>query len=105
MGPSAAPLPIIRPITDLRTSLNDVCTQATDTQEPIVLTKNGVASYVLIDSSAYDAGERRNRMYLALREAEIEEQYRPESIPAAESDAKMQEIFGLMGIDYARYEG
>ena len=99
MGLPAAPLPIIRPITDLRTSLNDVCTQANDTQEPIVLTKNGVASYVLMDSNAYDARERRNRVYLALREAEIEEQYRPEAISAAESDAKMQEIFKLMGID------
>ena len=48
----AAPLPIIRPITDLRTQLNDVCTQATATQEPVVLTKNGTASYVLMDSAA-----------------------------------------------------
>jgi len=97
----AAPLPIIRPITDLRTQLNDVCTQATDTQEPVVLTKNGVASYVLMDSDAYEAAERRNRVYLALREAEIEEQYRPEAVSAEESDAKMREIFALWGLDYA----
>ena len=86
----AAPLPIIRPITDLRTQLNDVCTQATATQEPVVLTKNGTASYVLMDSGAYETAERRNRVYLALREAE----------PAAESDAKMREIFALWGLDY-----
>lgn len=97
----AAPLPIIRPITDLRTQLNDVCTQATDTQEPVVLTKNGVASYVLMDSDAYEAAERRNRVYLALREAEIEEQYRPEAVSAEESNAKMREIFALWGLDYA----
>lgn len=29
MSALAAPLPVIRPITDLRTQLNDVCTQAT----------------------------------------------------------------------------
>ena len=86
----AAPLPIIRPITDLRTQLNDVCTQATATQEP----------YVLMDSAAYETAERRNRVYLALREAEIEERYRPEAVPAAESDAKMREIFALWGLDY-----
>ncbi len=79
MSALAAPLPVIRPITDLRTQLNDVCTQATELQEPIVLTKNGVASFVLMDSNAYETTERRNRVYLALREAEIEEKYRPET--------------------------
>ncbi len=96
-----APLPIIRPITDMRTSLNDVCKQATETQEPVVLTKNGAACYVLLDSDAYNAAERRNRVYLALREAEIEEKYRPEAITEKESNAKMSEIFKLWGLDYA----
>lgn len=96
----AAPLPVIRPITDLRTQLNDVCTQATETQEPIVLTKNGVSSYVLMDSDAYESAEQRNRIYLALREAEIEEHYRPETISAEESDEKMRDIFALWGLDY-----
>ena len=76
----AAPLPIIRPITDLRTQLNDVCTQATATQEPVVLTKNGTASYVLNDSAAYETAGRRNRVDLDLREAEIEARYRPEAV-------------------------
>lgn len=96
----ATPLPIIRPITDLRTQLNDVCTQATELQEPVVLTKNGVASFVLMDSNAYETAERRNRTYLALREAEIEEQYRPEALTAEESDAKMREIFAFWKLDY-----
>lgn len=94
-------LPIIRPITDMRTNLNDVCGQATETREPVVLTKNGVASYILMDSDAYSAAERRNRVYLALREAEIEEKYRPEAITAEESNLKMSEIFKLWGLDYA----
>ncbi|CAK7042240.1 MAG: hypothetical protein PEGG_01777 [Paraeggerthella hongkongensis] len=69
-----APLPVIRPITDLRTQPNNVCTQA---------------------------AERRNRAYLALREAEIEEQYRPETLSAEESDARLREIFALRNLDYA----
>lgn len=101
MSPIAAPLPMIRPITDLRTQLNDVCAQATETQGPIVLTKNGAASYVLLDHNAYDAMNRDARIYLALREAEIEERHRPESVSAEESDAKMREIFALWGLDYA----
>ena len=88
MSALAAPLPVIRPITDLRTQLNDVCTQATELQEPIV------------DSNAYETTERRNRVYLALREAEIEEKYRPETLNADDSDAKMREIFALWNLDY-----
>ena len=53
MNTLAQPLPLIRPITDMRTHLNDVCRQATETREPVVLTKNGTASYVLMDSDAY----------------------------------------------------
>lgn len=104
MSALAAPLPIIRPITDLRTQLNDVCTQASESQEPIVLTKNGVASYVIMDSAAYEAAERRSRVHLALREAEIEEQYRPEPVTAAESNEKLREVFALWGIEYAPVE-
>lgn len=91
-------IPIIRPITDLRTQLNDVFAQASETQEPIILTKNGVASHVLMDCEAYNARELSNRMYLALREAEIEEKYRPETITAKESDAHIREIFNSWGI-------
>lgn len=104
MSTLAKPLPVIRPITDLRTHLNDVCTQATELQEPIVLTKNGVASFVLMDSNAYDTAERRNRVYLALREAEIEEQYRPDALTADDSDAKMREIFAIWKLDYPTSE-
>lgn len=94
-------LPIIRPITDLRTQLNDVCAQATESQKPVVLTKNGSASYVLMDSDAYDATERQNRVYLALREAEIEERYRPDVVTEGDSKARLKEIFSHWGIDYA----
>ncbi|WP_251212893.1 type II toxin-antitoxin system Phd/YefM family antitoxin [Adlercreutzia murintestinalis] len=101
MTPALMELPVIRPITDLRTNLNDVCAQATETQEPVVLTKNGVASYVLMDSNAYDAAAQRNRVYLALKEAEIEEKYHPEPISGEEVRARMDELFRLIGIEYA----
>ena len=94
-------IPVIRPITDLRTQLNDVFAQATELQEPIILTKNGVASHVLMDCEAYNAMEQRNRTYLALREAEIEERYSPETLTEQQSNERMREIFALWGLEYA----
>ncbi len=101
MGAAIQELPTIRPITDLRTHLNDVCAQATETGKPVVLTKNGSASYVLMDSDDYNAASQRNRVYLALREAEIEERYHPEAITREESKARLKEIFAHLGVDYA----
>ncbi len=95
-------LPIIRPITDLRTKLNDVCAQATESQEPVVLTKNGVSAYVLMDSDAFQEMQRETRYRMALREAEIEERYNPNSMSAQESDKRMSEILAMWGLDYAR---
>ncbi len=97
---SSSALPVIRPITDLRTHMNDVCSQATETQEPIVLTKNGTAAYVLMDSNAYESMVLHNRLVMALREAEIEEKYHPETLSKEESDTRMKEIFEQMGVDY-----
>ena len=40
-----AALPQIRPISDLRTRLNDIENLARESREPIIMTKNGTASY------------------------------------------------------------
>lgn len=105
MPAPARPLPIIRPITDLRQRLNDVCEQAKETREPIVLTKNGTPAFVLLDSDAYEDQQQANRLYLALREAEIEEQYRPESLPAKNADEDIRKIFATWGIEYKGLKG
>ena len=101
MSAETRTLPIIRPITDMRTKFNEVCAQATEEREPIVLTKNGTAAYLLYDCDAYEAEQRRNRVRMALREAEIEERYRPQPLSADESNERMSQIFSLMGLEYA----
>ena len=102
MPASNTALPIIRPITDMRTKFNEVCAQATEEGEPIVLTKNGTASYVFMDSKTYEAERQSNRVRMALREAEIEEKYRPDIVSSEESAHSIAEIFSLMGVEYAR---
>lgn len=101
MAETARALPLIRPITDMRTKFNEVCAQATEEQEPIILTKNGQASYLFIDKNAYEAQQRSNRIRMALREAEIEERYRPDTVSEKESNRRMEEIFSALGVAYA----
>lgn len=53
------------------------------------------------DSEAIDREVSFCFRFLALREAEIEERYRPEALTAEESDARMAEIFKVWGLSYA----
>ena len=46
-------LPLIRPISDLRTDLNGICEEAREAQQPIFMTRNGKASLVMMDCDAY----------------------------------------------------
>ena len=87
-----AALPQIRPISDLRTRLNDMEALARETREPIIMTKNGAASLVVIDSKAYDEHLRHERAVRKLREAEIEEKYRPAAIPFDEVKARVEQL-------------
>lgn len=99
---SPAVLPAIRPISDLRTNLNDVCEQARELREPIVMTKNGSPALVVMDSAAYEEQRQRDRVYLALREAEIEAKFESRLVAKDEADASMKQLFASWGIDYER---
>ncbi|WP_288220924.1 type II toxin-antitoxin system prevent-host-death family antitoxin [uncultured Adlercreutzia sp.] len=93
-----AALPLIRPISDLRTDLNDVCLQAQDTQQPIFMTKNGKASLVVIDCAAYEAQRQHERYVQKLREAEIEAKYKAETVSQAALDETMERVFAVWGV-------
>lgn len=96
--PMSAPLPLIRPISDLRTNLNEVCDLARESQEPVFMTKNGKASLVVIDCKAYEEQRQHERSVQKLREAEIEARYREETVSQAELDEGMQRIFAHWGL-------
>ncbi len=94
----SAALPLIRPISDLRTDLNDVCAQAQETRQPIFMTKNGKASLVVIDCAAYEEQRQHERYVHKLREAEIEAKYRSETVSQASLDETMERVFAVWGV-------
>lgn len=89
---NSATLPSIRPISDLRTRLNEVELEAKELREPIIMTKNGVASLVVMDSSAFEDMMQRERHITKLREAEIEEKYISHSYSANEVHSRAEKI-------------
>lgn len=94
--PSAVPQ--IRPISDLRTNLSEVCEQAHESQAPIFMTRNGSPSLVVMDSEAYNSQLNHDRTYLKLKEAEIEARYNPDSIPLAEVEKRLDDILSQWDI-------
>lgn len=91
-------VPQIRPISDLRSDLNDVCEMAKESQQPIFMTKNGKASLVVIDCEAYEEEHRRARYVQKLREAEIEEKYRTEAVSRRDVSESMERLFKHWGV-------
>ena len=87
-----AALPQIRPISDLRTRLNDIENLARESREPIIMTKNGTASLIVIDSDAYDEHLHHERAVRKLREAEIEEKDRPAAVSYDEVKARVDQL-------------
>ena len=88
----AAPLPDIRPISDLRTKLGEIEAAARESGEPIVLVRNGSPSLVVMDSEAFNRKLMEERHVRKLREAEIEERYRNETVDLDESRSRIDAI-------------
>ena len=61
----------IRPITDLRTQIGEILEQTSETSEPVILTKNGTASGVIMSVKAFEANEQHWRIIPKLRETEV----------------------------------
>ncbi|WP_283170835.1 type II toxin-antitoxin system prevent-host-death family antitoxin [Curtanaerobium respiraculi] len=87
-----APLYETRPISDLRTKLNDIEEHARTSKEPIVLTRNGKPSLIVMDGEAYEERRNAERFTRALREAEIEAKYRKKTVSLAESKQRVESI-------------
>ena len=91
-------LRLIRPITDLRTNINDILELTSSTREPVILTKNGFAKCAIMGLPAFNDVLARTRVAIKLREAEVRSYYQNETFSYAEvADRVIQSLvdFGV----------
>lgn len=82
----------IRPISDLRTHLTEIESIAKETKEPVVLTRNGSPSLVVMDSDAYNEQVQMERHIRKLREAEIDYKYNKKMYTLEESKEHLAKL-------------
>jgi len=70
-------MPIIRPISDLETSLSEITRAVHETEEPIFLTNNGYGDMVVMSMEIWEEMNFENEIYQKLTEAQIEAQSNP----------------------------
>ena len=94
--PSLTMIPEAYPISDLRTRLPEWEARAKESGEPIVLTRNGTPSLLLIDCQAYNQSIQRERHIRKLRDAEIEAKYTAEMVSVEDSRARIDAIADML---------
>ena len=67
-------MPIIRPISDLETSLSEITRVVHETDEPIFLTNNGYGDMVVMSMEIWEEMNFENEIYQKLTEAQTEAQ-------------------------------
>ena len=65
-------MPQIRPVSDLRNSFADISRSVHQSDEPVILTKNGYGDMVVLSYEAYEGLQYELGISAKLREAEIE---------------------------------
>lgn len=68
-------MPIIRPISDLRNSANEISDLCRQTREPVYITRNGAGDMVVVSVEEYERQQALIELYgkLAVAEREIAE--------------------------------
>ena len=65
-------MPSIRPISDLRSSSNEISEFCRSSREPVFITKNGVGDMVVLSIDMYERQQAQLELYASLAEAEVE---------------------------------
>ena len=70
-------MPIIRPISDLETSLPEITRAVHEADEPVFLTNNGYGDMVVMSMDIWEEMNFENEIYQKLVEAQVEAQSNP----------------------------
>lgn len=63
---------LIRPVSDLRNNFSEISRVVHETQQPIILTRQGYGDMVVLSMEAYENMRYDSEVYLKLQEAERE---------------------------------
>ena len=77
-------MPVIRPISDLRNSANEISDFCRQTREPVYITRNGTGDMVVLSVEEYERQQALINLYgkLAVAEQEIAEGAEGKDFPA-----------------------
>ena len=88
-------MPIIRPISDMETSLPEIANAVHETDEPVFLTSNGYGDMVVMSMEAWEEMNFENEIYQKLIEAQAEARSNPRRLSHDEVfDPLRQKIAG-----------
>ncbi|TYQ15327.1 UNVERIFIED_CONTAM: prevent-host-death family protein [Acetivibrio alkalicellulosi] len=65
-------MPQIRPVSDLRNNFADISKAVRESNEPVILTKNGYGDMVVMSYEAYEKFQFESEIYFKLKEAELQ---------------------------------
>ena len=91
-------MPVIRPISDLVTSLSEITKVVHETDEPVFLTNNGYGDMVVMSMEIWEEMNFENEIYQKLVEAQVEAQSNPRRL-------SHDEVFGPLRQMIAGYTG
>ena len=91
-------MPVIRPVSDLKTSLPEIAQAVHETAEPVFLTNNGYGDMVVMSMEAWEEMNFENEIYQKLVEAQAEARTNPKRLSHEEVFAPLrQKITENMG--------
>lgn len=80
----------IRPVSELRNNFTDISRVIKESNEPMILTKNGYADMIVLSAEAFENHNFHSEVYLKLREAELEAKVNKKRYDAKEVLAGMR---------------
>ena len=83
---------MVRPVSDLRNNFAEISRVVNETNEPVILTKNGYGNMVVLSMEAYNNLKFENEVYFKLLEIEQDDEENNDSYTSDEIIESVKEI-------------